>query len=309
MVAYIQQLLKEIRNRIWCDVIKERGSLIEVLTEELNRLDPRDFPIDQQYDFVELRRQTRRINNLYQIDESHWELQQGVIASASEKQNQLRAKLSNKSDPAISITEEETKAWTSEIERLKSILNNHQEGFLELLGLCDKLIIILGTYGGQGSSLNTKQFPFITDTELKSIVERDYRSLIIELIPSGAWKSAVIMAGSVLEAILYDQLTKDPGQVARAMASPKAPKKKGGAVKDITSDDREDEWTLSNFIEVSVDLGILPQARADAIDQVLRDYRNFVHPRKELRAGHPCTEAEADLAKGALGAVINHLTP
>jgi hypothetical protein len=51
----------------------------------------------------------------------------------------------------------------------------------------------------------------------------------------------------------------------------------------------------------------MPQARAASIDQVLRDYRNFVHPRKELKAAHHCTEAEATLAKGALDVVCNHL--
>src|SRR5262249_46969295 len=139
-------------------------------------------------------------------------------------------------------------------------------------------------------------------------VERDYRELAVCLLPGGAWKSAVVLAGSILEAILYDQLTRDAARVAAAMASPKAPRKKGGVVKDITQDTAEAEWRLSDLIDVCVDLTILPQARADTIDQVLRDYRNFVHPRKELKAAHPCAEAEATLAKGALDAVCNHLS-
>jgi hypothetical protein len=51
----------------------------------------------------------------------------------------------------------------------------------------------------------------------------------------------------------------------------------------------------------------LPEERGDTIDQVLRDYRNFVHPRKELKAAHQCTEAEAYVARGALDGVCNHL--
>jgi hypothetical protein len=78
-------------------------------------------------------------------------------------------------------------------------------------------------------------------------------------------------------------------------------------VKDILANTAEDEWRLVNLIEVAVDLGLLPQDRADTIDQVLREYRNFVHPRKELKAAHPCTEAEAYLAKGALDGVCNQL--
>jgi hypothetical protein len=93
------------------------------------------------------------------------------------------------------------------------------------------------------------------------------------------------------------------------MASSKAPKKKGGATKDITNDTLEDQWTLKDLIDASVDLGVVPQGHANAIHQVLRDYRNFVHPKKEVKSQHPCTEAEATAAKGTLDIVCNYLTP
>jgi len=64
---------------------------------------------------------------------------------------------------------------------------------------------------------------------------------------------------------------------------------------------------LHNLIEVAVDLSILPEARSNTVDQVLRDYRNFVHPKKEVRAEHPCSEAEALMSKGALDGICNHL--
>lgn len=80
------------------------------------------------------------------------------------------------------------------------------------------------------------------------------------------------MAGSILEAVLYDVLTKDQSALSKATSSAKAPKGK-----DIT----KGEWKLSNLIEVATDTGILPQDRANTVDQVLRDYRNFVHPKKK----------------------------
>ena len=61
------------------------------------------------------------------------------------------------------------------------------------------------------------------------------------------------------------------------------------------------------LILVAEDIGKLPSENAKAIDQILRDYRNFVHPNKEVRAQHPCTEAQALMAKGALDAVCNYL--
>jgi hypothetical protein len=115
------------------------------------------------------------------------------------------------------------------------------------------------------------------------------------------------MAGSILEAILHDLLTSTPARISEAMTSSEAPRKRGGAVKDITEDTMEDQWPLADLIDVAVDLGLLPKERADTIDQVLREYRNFVHPRREIRAAYACGEAEALVAKGVLDGVCNHL--
>jgi len=174
----------------------------------------------------------------------------------------------------------------------------------EITHLLNNLLHILDSYGGQGSQAVLRSFDFIVDPQLRTIVERDYRELHLILFPSEAWKSCVIMSGSILEAILHDQLTSDPGTKANAMASSRAPKHKTGAVKDIDAG----EWTLHNLIEVSVDLEILPEQRSKTVDQVLRDYRNFVHPSKERRAQHACGEAEGLMSKGALDGVCNHLT-
>jgi hypothetical protein len=68
-----------------------------------------------------------------------------------------------------------------------------------------------------------------------------------------------------------------------------------------------DAWKLTPLIEVALDTNVLPSARADTIDQVLRDYRNFVHPQKEKKAKHECNEAEAGLAKYGLDGVCDYL--
>lgn len=165
-----------------------------------------------------------------------------------------------------------------------------------------ELVPLLDQYRGPGAGRTVRTFTYLNSPDLKSIIERDYEELSLKLFPDGAWKSTVIMAGSILEAILLDVLS-DPKRVTNANASPKAPKGKGGGSIDL----RNGDWKLVNMIEVAVDIGILPQDRADTIDQVLRDYRNFVHPKKEVRAKHACTEAEAGLAKYGLDSVCNHL--
>src|SRR5688500_5133062 len=62
---------------------------------------------------------------------------------------------------------------------------------------------ILSHYGGDGSRASIRSFSFIVDSDLREIVDRDYRELTLKVFPGGAWKSSVVLAGSILEAILY----------------------------------------------------------------------------------------------------------
>ncbi len=158
---------------------------------------------------------------------------------------------------------------------------------------------VLDRYRGAGSGGVTRQFPFLSDPDLRPIVERDYAELVVKLYPSGAWKSSVIMAGSILEAVLFDRLA-DPAWNPQAVASPKALRANGTPIP-------MDDWKLEKLIDISVDIQLLPKDPANTIHQVLRDYRNFVHPKKEIRAAHACTEAEAMLSIGALNSVCNYL--
>jgi hypothetical protein len=159
---------------------------------------------------------------------------------------------------------------------------------------------VLDSYRGAGSGGVSRQFAFLSSNDLRPIVERDYAELRIKLFPSGAWKSVVIIAGSILEAILFDRLS-EPRWNAKALVSPSVPKTKGGSPIPM------DDWKLVNLIQVAANIGLLPKDPADTIHHVLRDFRNFVHPKVEIRAAHACTEAEAMLALGALDSVCNYL--
>jgi hypothetical protein len=170
-----------------------------------------------------------------------------------------------------------------------------------------KLIAVLDAYGGPGSQAVVRSFAWMTNTDLRKIVERDFRELTLVLFPSGAWKSSVVLAGSILEAILYDRLTQDGSWVAKAMSATKAPKKKGGIVKDIAANAEEDEWKLAFLIKVASELAVIPEVREETIDRVLREYRNLIHPHKEYREQQACTEAEAMMALGALMGVCDYL--
>jgi hypothetical protein len=147
----------------------------------------------------------------------------------------------------------------------------------------------------------------MANVDLRKIVERDFRELTLVLFPSGAWKSSVVLAGSILEAVLYDRLSRDSAWIVKTMAAAKAPKKRGGVVKDIAANTDEDEWKLKSLIEVASELAVIPKVREETVDRVLREYRNLVHPHKEYREQQACTEAEAMMALGALMGVCDYL--
>jgi hypothetical protein len=52
----------------------------------------------------------------------------------------------------------------------------------------------------------TRDFTFITNADLKTILERDYQEIQRSLI-SNNWKSAIILSGGSIEALLLDLLT------------------------------------------------------------------------------------------------------
>ena len=111
--------------------------------------------------------------------------------------------------------------------RFNASLSGYTKAFFHQYELLAKRIsAVLDLYGGEGSKAVTRNFSFIIEPALRNIVERDYKELSLILFPSGAWKSTVILAGSILEAILFDQLSQ-PLYLKKAESSPKAPKHKG----------------------------------------------------------------------------------
>jgi hypothetical protein len=172
----------------------------------------------------------------------------------------------------------------------------------------EKLAILLNYYGGEGSGAKARDFSFVSAPDVRRIVERDYRELSRRTFPDGSWKSTVILAGSILEAVLYNALTKDSNASAAAMKSVAAPRKKNG-VKDITKDTYDDQWTLNDLIKVACNLKLIPYKDEQAIHEVLREYRNFVHPRLEVQMGITIGEGHATTSKGMLDVILDYLTP
>ncbi len=136
-----------------------------------------------------------------------------------------------------------------------------------------------------------KDFSFVDNQELRQIIRRDYgwigRCLAVE-----AWKPLIILCGGLIEAILLDKLIANKD---RAKSSTKAHKEK-----DLV------KWSLEHLIDVSVDLSIINPG-AEKLGDAVRNYRNLVHPGKELESGLQVKPEEGRIAFEILNMIIRDL--
>jgi hypothetical protein len=89
--------------------------------------------------------------------------------------------------------------------------------------------------------------------------------------------AATVMLGGLLEALFLARINRLTEQ-ASVFTATKAPRDKAGKTKPLK------EWGLKDYLDVANELGWIRQSAKD-VGQVLRDYRNFIHPEKELSHG------------------------
>ena len=84
--------------------------------------------------------------------------------------------------------------------------------------------------------------------------------------------SVIFLAGSTLEGVLLGVALKYPKEFNQSKSSPKD---KDGKVKQYP------DWTLSNFINVAYELGLLAED-VKKYSHTLRDFRNYIHPYQQM---------------------------
>ena len=136
------------------------------------------------------------------------------------------------------------------------------------------------------------QFPFIVDSTLRSIVERDYEEIQKASI-SNCYKSVIILCGGTIEAILTDVLLKNKPQATSSESAPR--------IKDIS------RWTFSDLIDVVVELNLVTVG-VQKLSHPLREYRNIIHPSYEIRNHLQFGAEEAKIALAMLHIVHRDLS-
>ena len=116
--------------------------------------------------------------------------------------------------------------------------------------------------------------PLITDPKMQTILTNRWRECC-NCLSSNAPLAATVMMGGLLEALLLAKVNKSSNKslIFKAKSAPKD--KRTGKTLTLK------EWTLRNYIDVAHELKWISQSAKD-VGEVLRDYRNYVHPYKEF---------------------------
>jgi len=141
---------------------------------------------------------------------------------------------------------------------------------------------------------------FITDYDLRAELHRDLGELN-RALQNGEWKSATVLAGSIVEAFLLWGL-----QNRKTEAEIRATAASLGKVIDLTKRPLE-RWELYELIEYAHATNLISPSTRAAADQG-RDFRNLIHPGRVQRLAKKCNRSTALLGAGAAEAVIADLS-
>jgi hypothetical protein len=117
-------------------------------------------------------------------------------------------------------------------------------------------------------------FSAVPDLVMRQVLTRRWNECAT-CLAAGAPLAATVMMGGLLESLFLARVNREPNKQAvfTASAAPKDSKTQ----QPLTLRD----WGLRDYIAVAHELKWIPQSVRD-VSQVVRDYRNYIHPQKEL---------------------------
>lgn len=124
----------------------------------------------------------------------------------------------------------------------------------------------------------------VRDPGMQQILARRWRETAI-CVEAGAPLAATVMMGAILEALLLSRTNQMPDKKPLLQAKA-APKNRSGKVVPLG------EWMLKSYLDVAYELEWIRRPARD-VGTLLRDYRNYIHPAKELSHGIHITPDDA----------------
>jgi hypothetical protein len=124
----------------------------------------------------------------------------------------------------------------------------------------------------------------VSDREMQNVLERRWTECVT-CISAEAPLAATVMMGGLLEGLLLAKVNTHPHQ-SQIFKATGAPRNKAGQTLQLR------DWTLKHYLDVAHELQWISRSAHD-VGAVLRDYRNYVHPQKELSHGVVLSKQDA----------------
>lgn len=148
--------------------------------------------------------------------------------------------------------------------------------YSECVKITNRLLGVKNTINSEDELLKIKFGDInIKDLSLDFGLEKVLEHRMLEIdkcLGIGAYMSAIILCGSVLECLLLSYMLKNPKQFNTYNQSPKD---KTGKVKPFQ------DWKLSEMIDVSGGIELLSQD-TKKFSHELKNFRNYIHPMEQL---------------------------
>lgn len=159
---------------------------------------------------------------------------------------------------------------------------------------------VMNTCPDEAPRAETNELAFIEDQELKRALRLDLGAIESSLHNS-EWKSATILAGSLVEAFLLWAIGQhDRSQITAALKSIPGP------FNNQLDPTELENWDLIHYIEVAQKLNRITEETA-AQARIAKDFRNLIHPGRERRKKMRCDRGRARSAAAAVDLVLRDL--
>lgn len=126
----------------------------------------------------------------------------------------------------------------------------------------------------------------------KEVIQQRLSEIAI-CLKAGAPLAVIFLCGSTLEGLLFALAEKNPKDFNQAKAAPS----KDGTVRPFG------EWTLQNLIDVCRELSLVGEDVTKHAHAV-RDFRNYIHPRQQIRENFAPRMITAEIADKVLQAAL-----
>jgi hypothetical protein len=220
--------------------------------------------------------------------------------ASGSKANRLRCFWNEESDQIV------YRLLNELLEYYEHVYEFHEEKNPNLLNKAKKLLVSPNIHSMETDFNNEENFlkqefedidifSLGLESNLNPIIQGRINEIKI-CLKNNAPLSSIFLIGSTLEGILLNFALLNKNEYIEADSAPKYK----GKVKEVH------KWTLNNLIEISYELGYLKKD-VEKFSQHLREFRNYIHPYKQMSSKFNPNKHTAKICWQVLNAIIYQL--